>query len=639
MHQRAFTELDVRDVAEAADHMVVRGIANSPTVDRHGTSIDPMGARFKLPMPLLWHHEARTHSVGDVVSAKATPKGIEFEARLPRVTEDGLVKQAVDRAIHALKYRLVRGVSIGFDPVAGAVERLRDGVARIKEWDWLELSLVTVPSNPDAKVSYVRSTDPQAPAVPGNEGASVVVVRLNPTAAAGRISGVNSMNVQEQIRQHEASRSAKHERRKAIMARASEDGGRTLDGTEQEEYDNLGAEVAAVDEHLRRLRSLERDSMPAARAVAGGSADDAMTVRGGGIITSGRPVVPKGTGFVRYAMSIACNKGVITDALRFAQRWKDSTPEVIKALEERADPGVVATPSWGGYLAVPQNLASEFIELLRAATVLGRLSLRRVPFNVTIPVQTSGSLVNWVGEAAPKPVGALAFDQKTLGIAKVAGILVISQELARLSSPSAEDTCRRDLIAEIAEFLDLQFLSESVVATANNPAGIARGVTAIPATGTDAVALRCDIQSALQAMLQSQLSTSGVVIVMSEQFGTAIGLMTNALGQPEFPGMGAQGGSLAGLPVITSENVGGDTSGQNIYFIKQSEILLADDGGVAVDSSTEATLDMAGSTNATYSLWQRNAVGIKAERFINYQRRREGAVQYISNAAYTACGT
>ena len=48
---------------------------------------------------------------------------------------------------------------------------------------------------------------------------------------------------------------------------------------------------------------------------------------------------------------------------------------------------------------------------------------------------------------------------------------------------------------------------------------------------------------------------------------------------------------------------------------------------------------MAGTTTATYSLWQRNSVGIRAERWINYQRRRDGAVQYISGAAYTACGT
>ena len=42
---------------------------------------------------------------------------------------------------------------------------------------------------------------------------------------------------------------------------------------------------------------------------------------------------------------------------------------------------------------------------------------------------------------------------------------------------------RTDLVAAISEFIDQQFLSESVAATANNPAGIARGVTADPGLG------------------------------------------------------------------------------------------------------------------------------------------------------------
>jgi HK97 family phage major capsid protein len=379
--------------------------------------------------------------------------------------------------------------------------------------------------------------------------------------------------------------------------------------------------------------------------VAGASSEQAMTVRSGAFITAGHPVLPKGTAFVRYMHSLAAGTMFNIDPVRVAQRFKDSTPEVIRALEmragmfEKADVGTTTDADWAAPLVVPQNVSAEFVELLRHATVVGRLNLRRVPFNVQIPVQTSGSTVNWVGEAAVKPVGQLAFTSMTLGISKVAGILVISEELARLSSPAAEDMCRRDLVAEIAEFIDVQFLSESVLATANNPAGIAQGVTAIPASGTDAAALRCDIQSALQAMLTAGISTSGVVIVMSEQLGAAVGLMTNALGQPEFNGMGAGGGTLAGIPVITSENVGGDTTGHNIYFIKQSEVFLADDGGVRVDVSREATLAMDGGASAAHSLWQRNEVGIRAERFINYKRRRDGAVQYISNAAYTACGS
>jgi hypothetical protein len=35
-----------------------------------------------------------------------------------------------------------------------------------------------------------------------------------------------------------------------------------------------------------------------------------------------------------------------------------------------------------------------------------------------------------------------------------------------------------------------------------------------------------------------------------------------------------------------------------------------------------------------YALWQHNMVGIRAERFINWKKRRAGAVQYIDSANY-----
>ncbi len=36
------------------------------------------------------------------------------------------------------------------------------------------------------------------------------------------------------------------------------------------------------------------------------------------------------------------------------------------------------------------------------------------------------------------------------------------------------------------------------------------------------------------------------------------------------------------------------------------------------------------------SLWQHNMVGIRAERFINWGKRRDGVVQYIDSANYGA---
>jgi HK97 family phage major capsid protein/HK97 family phage prohead protease len=635
---RGYSVLTIRAVDNERREIV--GTANTVAVDRFGTVIEPRGAVFDLPMPLLWQHD-KLQPVGNVVEAKVTNDGIRIRAQFGKVEEPGPLRDRVELAWQSVKAGLVRGLSVGFNTLE------RDGI-RILRWLWAETSVVTIPGNAEATIESVRSavhsilnlTDDSAPpALPGTEAARVVRSLPADASAKPSITHRGSMNTQEQIRQAEATRAARHAQAKLVTDAAATDGLRTLTSEEQETVDTALADIRSLDTHIKTLRDLERLSVVQAVAVAGQSADQSMQVRSGAAFTPGRPNMPKGTAFMRYAMALANSRGSLSDALRFAQRWKDSTPEVLQVLEQRANPGITTDSDFAAPLVIPMNLASEFIELLRASTILGRLNFRKVPFNVKIPVQTSGSLVNWVAEAGVKPVGEVHFDTLTMGYSKVAGIVVISEELARLSSPSAEDTVRRDLVAAISEFIDQQMLSESVAAATGVPAGLPRGVTPIPATGTDAAAVRCDVRNALAAMLGANLSTSGVVIVMSETMGATLGLMTNALGQPEFPSLGAQGGTLAGLPVITSENIESDTTGENIYFIKQSEILLADDGGVTLDSSREATLDMAGSTTPNYSLWQRNMIGLRAERWINYQKRRAGAVQWIQNAAYSTCGT
>jgi hypothetical protein len=36
------------------------------------------------------------------------------------------------------------------------------------------------------------------------------------------------------------------------------------------------------------------------------------------------------------------------------------------------------------------------------------------------------------------------------------------------------------------------------------------------------------------------------------------------------------------------------------------------------------------------SLWQTDSIGLRAERFINWQRRRDEAVAYMDGVAYSA---
>lgn len=648
---RAYSVLTVKDVD--GDQRVIRGIASTPTPDRMGDVVDPMGAKFKTPMPLLWQHQ-KDKPVGLVEFAQPTAEGIPFEARLPVIDEPGLLKDRVDEAWHSVKAGLVRGVSIGFLPVAGKSERIKGGV-KYKEWEWYELSLVTIPANAEATITTIKSIDTELRAASGTQ--QPVVVRLDPPAgaSASQTKTLKSpkpqegrhMNIAEQLKSFENKRAASAARLEEIMTKAAEEG-RTLDDVETEEYEGLEVEVAAVDKHLVRLRGMEKAQAAKAKPVEAGkvnSVEKGAEYRDNAIIRVERSL-PKGTAFTRYAIALARSKGNLMQAVEIAKSWHESTPEVETVLKAAVAAGTTTDATWAAPLVEYQNMSSEFIELLRPQTILGRIQgLRNVPFNIKMPGQTSGSSVNWVGEGAPKPVSALAFDTTTLRFTKCAGIVVLTDELVRFANPSAEAIVQADLTAAIAQFLDESFVDPAKAAVADvSPASITNGVTPIPASGTTADALKADVKALFSAFIAANLTPAGAVWIMTPTMALTISMMRNALGQPEFPGIDMNGGTFFGLPVVVSESVPANVAvgdeGARIILAKASEILLADDGGVTLDVSREASLQMDSAPSAgaqsLVSLWQNNMVALRAERYINWKRRRAQAVGYIDSANYVA---
>ena len=122
----------------------------------------------------------------------------------------------------------------------------------------------------------------------------------------------------------------------------------------------------------------------------------------------------------------------------------------------------------------------------------------------------------------------------------------------------------------------------------------------------------------------------------SNAFGLAVSV--NALGQPLFPTMSAQGGTLFGMPVIVSNTVG-----TRVILLHAPSILYADEGGVRIDVSREAICSDGVRAyrhgrcddRLLKSLWQRNLIGLRAERMITWIRARTAAVTYLTAAAYT----
>jgi HK97 family phage major capsid protein/HK97 family phage prohead protease len=609
MPDRAYCTLEIKSFQ--ADARVIEGIASSPAPDRRGDVLVPEGAEFALPMPLLWQHDT-TQPIGEVLEASVTPAGIRIRAQIAQVDEPGPLKTRLDEAWQSVKVRLVRGLSVGFQPLESRLVKKGDpfGGLHVSRWLWAETSAVTLPMNVAATITAIKSAAASgglAHAAPG------VLSRRSPM----------HQTYGEQITAHEAKRGALLTQLNDLMAKGED---ATLDAEQTKQYDTVSTQLKSLDAHLTRLRELETLNAAAATPIVASPARPLPVVQV-------KSQVPKGAAFVRYAMAMLQAKGDSLRAMEHARRWKD-TPEVELMVKAAVAPGDTTTPAWAGVLVQIRNAENEFLELLRPATILGKIpNLRRVPFNTQVPVQTGGGTYGWVGQGAMKPVGKLALTTTAIQFSKAAGIIVITEELAKLSSPDAETIVRADMIAGMAQFLDLQFIDPAVALVANvSPASITNGAP----TAASSDNATTDLATILGAFNAANYSLSTLTLIMSEKNALAMGMKRDAMGNKVFPSMGVDGGSAEGIRIIAS-----NAAGTNVIGLSGPDILFADEGGVAIDVSREASVVMDSApaapdaTTVYTSLWQANLVGLRAERMINWQRGRATAVYYLTDAVYT----
>jgi HK97 family phage major capsid protein/HK97 family phage prohead protease len=621
---RAYAILHVKSIAD--DQRTITGIATTPTLDRQNHSLDPAGVTFKNPLPLLLHHDTE-RPIGRATFQTPTAEGITFEATLPTIDEPGPLKDRIDAAWQSIKAGLLTGVSIGFRILPDGLHKRKAGGFDLKKTEICELSLVTIPANAEASILTIKALDaPDLAAFgrtpPGVSGLPVVR------------STMKAQSLADQITAFETTRATKAAELVALMTKAS-DAGTTLDAADTEKYETLEKEIASIDEHLPRMRKAETLAVKAATPIAPIVPLEPRHVP----IIQVKSQLPIGTAFTRYVMGLAASRGNLMQAVELSKKWDDSTPEVGLVFKAAVAAGTTTDATWAGPLAPLTPLANEFMELLRPATILGKIpGFRRVPFNVSIASQTGGGTYQWVGQGAPKPVGKLQFGSITLTITKCAGIIVITEELARVSTPSAEAVIRQDMINGIAAFLDTEFTDPTKAAVAGvSPGSITNGVTPITTAGTSPANARTDIQALANAMVAANLPIGGAVVLMSATNMLALASALNALGQPLFPTIGVGGGSALGFTFIPSQAMG-----TTVAMVQPDCILYADDGGVTIDVSREASLQMDSApdapptaTTVMTSLWQNNLVGLRAERFINWKKARAGCVQYTV-ATYTA---
>lgn len=640
----AYTTLKILAVNDAEGW--IEGIASTPETDRSGDIVVAEGAEYKLPIPLLWQHRSG-EPIGHVEEVKITVEGIWVRCKIALgVTED------IDKYWRMIKAGLVRGLSIGFNPVE--YSQIEGSWSyKFLRWEWLELSAVTIPANADASILAVKHFSKEGASSgdqPQKRSLDVVSKGLKATSTKGK-----TMTIAEMIASLEAKRVAKAAQMQNILTKASASGA-TLDAAEQEEFDELDLEIDQIDADLKRYKKMEginaTEAKPVSAVTRGKAASDQRDPARAPASVRVHDGLAKGVGFARMAKMKALARIDNRDALDLAKEYygEDSGTYGALAAQRKAAVGAGASVAgnWAANLVSDETkVYADFLEFLRPMTILGKFGTGLIPAYTGIPFDTpllgesSGGEAYWVGEGKPKPLTSFGYTRTSLPPLTVATICAVTEKLLRRASVQADELLRNALAAAVAARLDKDFIDPAKAAAAGvSPASITNGVTAIPSSGDDADAVRADVKAAMLSFVAANNTLAAGVWIMTSSTALALSLMRNPLGQKEFPDITLLGGSFEGLPVIASEFVPTVSGGSYVVLVNARDIWVADEDGIAIDMSREASLQMSdapatqdaltGTGTSLVSMWQTNAVAFRAERFINWARARSTAVAVIS---------
>src|SRR5690625_6942540 len=260
------------------------------------------------------------------------------------------------------------------------------------------------------------------------------------------------MNIAEHLASLRKSREAARDKMLEVSQK-SMDEGRSMNDAEQQEFDALEAEIKTLDADIARFSKLQDMQAAKAEPVEGQAKEsEESSVRDGKTfrVAKNTQKLDKGIEFARYAMCLAKGKGNLQVASAVAQKQYPEMERVNNVLKAAVAAGTTTDTDWAASLVEYNDFAGDFVEYLRPRTIIGQFgagnvpSLRRVPFNVHIKGQNAGAAANGVGEGSAKTVTSAGYGDAYLGWAKVAGIAVITDELARFSNPGAEALVRSE---------------------------------------------------------------------------------------------------------------------------------------------------------------------------------------------------
>lgn len=297
-----------------------------------------------------------------------------------------------------------------------------------------------------------------------------------------------------------------------------------------------------------------------------------------------------------------------------------------KAREQRFKAGLASTVS--SSVLLPQPVAEEIIPILYPAATFLQGNPRRVQLTGGTYRQARGvgsATAAYVGEGAKKPVGAPTFDDIDMRSHKLAGIVYMTNEFAKWTIGRGEAYVRSDL----QRVMGLKMDSAMYFGTGSGatPTGIFNqaGITVLDGSGTTLFANnRAPNLGELDRVASRMiLAMTGANIARSETWRWTMGYrfqqyladMRDGNGNAIYPGVDDPvNPRWKGIRILVSnqfaENSGANTDEGDLGLVDFNHVLFAEEEGMTMKTSTEATIDDGGQL---VLLWQQNMSAILCE--------------------------
>jgi HK97 family phage major capsid protein len=336
--------------------------------------------------------------------------------------------------------------------------------------------------------------------------------------------------------------------------------------------------------------------------------------------------------FTRFVRSLVVAKGDELGAAAFAlgQNWIDSQ-EIVRA-HKAAVSGITSAE----FATAIAPISLDFAEFIRPRTIVGRLTgVRRLPLRTRVVMQTDGATAAFTPEGEAIPVSRAEFDKQAFLVPAACNVIVvISDELARNSTPAAETILAADVGRGIELEIDREFTDPTRAPSADQPGSIFHNSTEITSTGSSVAAIDADFDQLVHALTDSDVSIDSAVWVMGTHTAGYLGRLRSS-GVLAYAGLGPRGGELLGLPVLVSRALDqpGSPGSALIGLLDQDSVLIGDENAARITVSQQAAIQMnttpSDGPQPLLSMFPNSLTAVRATRFIRWQRRRDAGAAYM----------